>query len=226
MINSHNITGAYCASPKGWARVVCEHLAVYWKPLRCKQCEGCLRWKTKRVIAQVLTGLEGDEKWKSFVTLTTIQAPSWSWVMTRFQKLVRWLRSTYGPVEYAAIKQEGTSTGMKHLHLLLLGPAWIPYATLSQKWKSISGAWSVDIQRVSSSGVAGYVARYVAAGSVILGKAVTFSKGWLRAHRPQTIDYAKVSGAPSARVWVAVTQTGVKVEWWGPDGVCGCPGRT
>jgi len=194
--------------------------------MRCKRCVGCLRWKTNRVIAQALVGLDGENSWKSFVTLTSLPGASWSRVMRAFQRLVRWMRSTYGSVEYAAIKQEGSSTGMKHLHCLLLGPKWVPYVILSRKWQSLSGAWSVDIQRVGSLSVAGYVARYIGQGmGVLVGKAVTFSKGWVRSIKPVLLEVRVDIGEPRARVWAARTGGGTLIERWGPHGECECPGR-
>lgn len=226
LTNSCNASGAYCQAVKGWSRILCEHLACYWRPMRCRRCMGCLALKTKRVIAQVLIGLDEGEKWKSFITLTSTPGSQWSGLMSQFQKLVKWLRTTFGPVEYAAVKQEGSLTGMKHLHVLFLGLRWVPYVTLSRKWQSLSGAWSVDVQRVAGSKVAGYISRYIGQGmAVILGKAVTFSKGWLRSAKPKLLEVAVDVGEPHARDWAAKTLNGTLVEWWGPHGECECPGR-
>lgn len=223
MIHSSNSTETNCQAVKGWARVQCEHLAVYWKPLRCKKCGGCFLWKTKRVIAQVLTGLEGEE-WKTFMTLTTRPSASWDQVMKWFSALMRWMRKSHSRVEYAAIKQEGGSTGMKHLHCLIIGPPWVPYVALSRKWSALSGAWSVDVRRVGSSAVAGYVARYVALGMLGARKAVTFSAGWRKSIKPKVLEFWGCGGGPEDRAWVVVLPNGTKVESWGPKGECVCPG--
>jgi len=226
LTNSCNISSTRCIAVRGWSRIVCEHLAVYWRPMRCRRCMGCLRWKTNRVIAQVLVGLDAEEAWTSFITLTSKPGSQWSVLMCAFGRMVKWLRTIYGPVEYAAVKQEGSLTGMKHLHILFLGLRWVPYAALSRKWKLLTGAWSVDIQRVSGGRVAAYISRYIGEGlSVIVGKAVTFSKGWLRAKRPKLLEVAADVGEPHTRDWVARTAGGALIERWGPHGACECPGR-
>jgi len=226
LTKSCNSSGTYCQAVKGWSRIQCEHLAVYWKPRRCRRCLGCLLLKTNRVIAQVLTGLDEEEKWKSFITLTSTPGTQWSSLMAAFSKMVKWLRTSYGDVQYAAVKQEGGVSGMKHLHVLFLGLRWVPYAALSTKWKALTGAWSVDIQRIAGSKVAGYISRYIGQGmAVILGKAVTFSRGWVRRSKPKLLAVAMDVGEPHARTWVARTLNGTLVEWWGPRGDCECPGR-
>lgn len=115
---------------------------------------------------------------------------------------------------------------MRHLHVLFLGLRWVPYAALSAKWKRLTGAWAVDIQRVAGGKVAGYISRYIGQGmAVILGKAVTFSKGWVRTARPKLLEVAVDVGEPRVRAWVARTASGTLVERWGPEGGCECPGR-
>lgn len=233
LTNSYNTTpapattpGTRCTDIKGWSRIVCEHLATYWRPMRCRRCMGCLRWKTNRVISQVLGGLDGEDKWKSFITLTSTPGMEWSSLMRAFQRLVKWLRTTYGNVQYAAVKQEGSLNGMRHLHVLFLGLRWVPYAALSARWRSLTGAWSVDIQRIAGAKVAGYISRYIGQGmGVLLGKAVTFSKGWRRVKPPEKVEYNPDIGKPHPRPWVAMTKAGTLIECWGPDGECVCPGR-
>lgn len=226
LTNSCNTSSTQCLAVKGWTRIQCEHLAVYWRPMRCRRCMGCLLWKTRRVIAQVMVGLEEENKWTSFITLTSVPGSQWSTLMSQFSRLVKWLRSTYGSVDYAAVKQEGTSTGMKHLHVIFLGLRWVPYAILSAKWKRLTGAWAVDIQRVAGGKVAGYISRYIGQGmAVMLGKAVTFSKGWLRSGKPKLLEVAVDVGEPRTREWVGRTGSGTLIERWGPYGQCECPGR-
>lgn len=215
IVSTNPSTGTQCQTPKGWLRLVCEHGSIAWKPMRCRHCEGCFNWRRKATISKIMYGLEG-EKWISFCTFTSMPGASWPFLMRAFQSLVKTLRKSYGRVEYVASKEEGASTGMKHLHVLLVGPSWIPYAVLSQAWLCRSGAWSVNIQRVSSGGTAAYITKglvaYLTKAGTEWRKLITFSKGWTKTPRVKMQEVHFYLHPPEPRPWAGLLLHGGYIE--------------
>lgn len=221
--NSSNSTK--CTDIKGWCRVSCEHGAVYWRPLRCRKCRGCLAFKTCRITGTIINGMEGAE-WTQMVTLTTTPGTKWVSIMLSWQAFIRWARMRWGRFEYAAVKQEGSNTGMKHLHVIMVGGAACQPREVSDYWKGLTGAWNIDVKEITGAEVAGYVSRYVAGGIAQVAKAVTFSRGWLRSGKPQETASPVIRRALDLSwCWVDETRSGVLVEYWSPEGECECPGR-
>ena len=203
-------------------RLQCEHGALFWKVKRCRKCEGCYVNRSGSITGKVLSGLE-DAPWKSLLTLTSRPGTPWPSIMSAWTSMIRFLRKSYGVVEYAVIKEEGSSTGMKHLHAVLVGPQWIPHASVSKAWRTRLGAFIVDIRRVSSGKVAGYVSKYVAKGRMCWAKCATFSRGWKRSDYPATTIveghlWELAERAPyQMGLW-----SGIIVEVLGWEGPCRC----
>lgn len=219
--NSSSNPGTKCYSPRGWLRVECAHGAIYWKPLRCRACEGCYAAKTRAITARVLFGMDGAA-YASLMTLTTRPGTSWPDIMKAWTSLIKWVRKHYGGAEYAVVKEEGSRNGMRHLHAVITGPAFIPHAALSAAWRERVGAFVVDIRRIRAGGVAGYVAKYVAKGRERWAKCVTYSRAWPRDVLPEALAIQRVSGRPVERPWLVATESDTLVESWGWDGPCKC----
>jgi len=166
-----------CLRPKGWTRLECEHGSVIWAPRRCRHCPPCDRAKKAKQIARAVHGTVGHEH-VAFVTLTSLPHTTWQDMMSWFPRIIRFLRTYEPTLQYAAYKQEGPLHGMKHLHILVTPLHWVPQADLSKRWEEIAGAWDVNIRRVNSEGVAGYVSAHNLDWSADLRKIVTYSKGW------------------------------------------------
>lgn len=98
--------------------------------------------------------------------------------MKAFSRLIRFLRRSSPKLEYAAVKEEGSRSGMQHLHVLLLNFNFTPQAQISREWRHLTGAWVVDVQRVEGSRAQAYCAKYVSKQLDSTRKNVTYSKGW------------------------------------------------
>lgn len=153
--------------------------------------------------------------------------PEWSTIMSWWSRLIAWARRGLGGLEYACVKEQGSKTGMRHLHAIVLGWTWLSQELLSSAWQTISGAYNVTIRRVRASGIASYVAKYIGKGlgSLPLGKLITYSSGFPKLPGVRWIEYVDMGqGAPNPRAWADVMVDGSLVEWWGPGGPCACFG--
>lgn len=217
---------ALCSEPKGWLRLRCPHNTYGWVPMRCRKCRGCQEMKQWRLAKEIEWGAESSE-WVAFMTLTTPHSSGepwdWSVIMRRFQSLVKAIRATYGRIEYVAVKEEGKKSGMRHLHVLLIGCRWVDRSWLSKAWEDRMGAWSVDIRR-AGKGAAGYMAKYMAKGEKLSRKMVTFSRGYPRPKWESVMEGTPVEGI-NERILDGMgywpTKTGVWVEPT-PDGEVPC----
>jgi hypothetical protein len=113
-----------------------------------------------------------------FLTLTSTPDTSWETIMAEWSHMVRFLRRRSPQLEYAAIKEQGARSGMKHLHVLLLRFEYTAQHDISEQWRHLTGAWVVNIQRPPGNEAAGYCAKYVSKDLTTARKNVTFSKGW------------------------------------------------
>jgi len=164
-------------------------------------------------MAKIAQGAEGAG-WLSFMTLTTVPGSTWPEIMSSFSTLVRRMRQSTA-LEYAAVKETGQG-GMKHLHVLLKGVAWVSQAWLSTTWKALTGAWNVDIRRCSGKKPVGYMAKYMAKGLEMIGgtlkKLITFSKGWAEKVARPEVYVVYYAGPPEPRAWEAIEDDGSLVE--------------
>jgi hypothetical protein len=169
----------------------------------------------------------GELDYLVFLTLTTINREprmTWQEIMLRWSRLVAWLRRVYGPLEYVVVKEEGAN-GLRHLHAIVSGWRWVPVATLSAKWKLLTGAYRVWVERVvGRDGVAGYLGKYLAKGNLPLRKLLTYSAGWPKLPVTEFLEVARETWFPARLVWAARMTNGSLVEWWGNDGPCSCFG--
>ena len=146
-------------------------------PKRCRACAGCAQAKRGKTIAKIAGGLTAYAG-GAFLTLTSRPDQTWPGLMKEWSHMVRWLRRTSPGLLYAAVKEEGSNSGMKHLHVVLVNMNFTPQAEISAEWARLTGAWIVDIQRIEGSQAAGYVAKYVAKDMGELRKHTTYSRGW------------------------------------------------
>lgn len=98
--------------------------------------------------------------------------------MRAWQHLVKFLRLTSPRLEYAACKEEGSKTGMKHLHVILLNFDYTPQFQIARRWRELTGAFVVRVERLRSDRAHYYVAKYVSKDLDAARKHVTFSRGF------------------------------------------------
>jgi len=188
----------------GWHLLMCTHGSRVWLPQRCRKCEGCHANRRAKVIARIGNGLEGKEG-SAMLTLTTKPGTSWPDTMRSFQHLVKWLRKTSPLLQYAACKEEGSANGMKHLHVVLLGLNYTHQSLIAARWRELTGAHVVRVERLRSDRAHYYVAKYVSKDLTAARKHVTFSRGWppLPPREDKLTHLAELPafGPSNVRVW-------------------------
>jgi len=134
-------------------------------PLFCGRwdCPECGEYKRKRLRKRLLDGEP-----TTLITLTTNPAAHASPLaafmnatvaINRLFKRLRRRFPTYR-IEYALV-WEKTKKGWPHAHLLVRAP-FIPQPILSRLWAAVSGAFIVDVRKVSSRAhAAAYVTKYL-----------------------------------------------------------------
>lgn len=211
-----------CESPKGWTLFQCPHGSRVWLPQRCRHCDGCFNARRAKTIAKILAGLDG-QKDISLLTLTSTPGTDWKRIMRAWQQMARWLRQTSPEMTYACIKEAGTRSGMKHLHVLMVNARFTPQSHVSAEWRRLTTAWVVDIQRVHSRKAAAYVAKYVAKGPAAARKSVTFGKRWPKLPRQeQTTQAIDRCGPWGPSKFTSVASSIGLVAFLAPD--CRCYG--
>lgn len=170
-------TEAFCRYPAGWHLLQCGHGSRVWLPKRCRVCVGCRAARRGKVLARLHAGIATSSN-TGFLTLTSLPGTPWPAVMKAFALLVRALKKRSPLLAYAAIKEVGSRNGMCHLHVLLLNFNYTPQAQIARRWRQLTGAWVVNVQRVAGPQAAVYCAKYVSKGDVVWRKTVTYSRGW------------------------------------------------
>lgn len=184
-----------CERTRGYIRLVCPHGNVKWVPATCKswECEACARLKRLKLLGRISWALSGQSS-AVFLTLTFAHDTEAAAGLSRLASMLRRLRADTGqPLEYVAVK-EPTERGRLHLHLLLLGWAYVPWAKLSALWNERTGAWHVWVKKVwGGQGAARYLVKYLtklSSGSV-WRKRISFSRGF---PKPSSV-WAQMFGA-------------------------------
>jgi len=135
-------------------------------PMFCGRwdCEECGAHKRKKLKKRFLEGAP-----TTLITLTTNPSAHASPLdaflnaTIAINRLFKRLRRRFPTreIEYALV-WETTKKGWPHAHILLRAP-YLPQALISAQWASLTGAFVVDVRRVSSHGhVASYVSKYLA----------------------------------------------------------------
>ncbi|KKM03848.1 hypothetical protein LCGC14_1770300 [marine sediment metagenome] len=166
-----------CLSPKGWTLLADPCGSRVWVPKRCRNCTPCHQAHKAKTIARIVHGM-ADQNWFVFVTLTSTPDTTWPRMMTAFTRLVAHLRKTQPTLQYAAVKEEGSLSGMKHLHVIFHSWVWHDFADLQNTWFRLTGAYNVNMKRKPNEAVAAYAAKYVGKGNVDARKVATYSAKW------------------------------------------------
>lgn len=211
-----------CAQPLGWHLLMCQHGSRVWLPQRCRKCLGCHNNRRAKVIARIGGGLEGRPG-SAMLTLTTRPGTPWPDVMRAWSHMVKWLRKRSPELEYAACKEEGSANGMRHLHAILLNLEFTPQAQIARRWRELTGAHVVRVERLRSDRAHYYIAKYVSKDLTAARKHVTFSRGWpkLPAREDRLTHLAELPafGPSNVRVWTAhpgiVQHMAEGCECWG-----------
>ena len=223
-----------CKSPSGWTLYQCTHGSRVWLPKRCRHCAGCAQARRNKTIAKIIGGTASASH-VAMLTLTSTPETDWKTIMAAWSRMARYLRKRSPFMTYAALKEEGTLNGMKHLHVIMVNFAYTPQTALSQEWRRLVGAHIVDIRRVDGSRAATYVAKYVAKSFADVRKSATYGRGWPKLpplpRTAQALDSCgpwgplKFSGvtadsglvallAPECSCWGDISPPTEGVHWW------------
>lgn len=144
--------------------------------------------------------------------------------MAEWSHLVRWLRRRCPDLAYAACKEEGSQSGMLHLHVVITRWRYVPQPEISAEWARLTGAKVVHIQRIRGEHAASYVSKYVAKDLQAARKHVTFSKLWPKLPPPGLrLALLESVDACGPRIVREVTADGGIVDYRVPD--CRCFGE-
>tara|TARA_Y100000310_G_scaffold338889_1_gene429823 strand:+ start:715 stop:1377 length:663 start_codon:yes stop_codon:yes gene_type:complete len=137
------------------------------------------------VIHRIVEALEETQQRKVLLTLTSVGWQDWPGIMSAWAAMWKRLKRRMPWARYAAVKEVGAETGMKHLHVVIIGWKWVAWRDLCAWWEELSGAWNTDVRQMDgASTVAHYVAKYVSkALGRLRAKVVTYSRGFGRPHR-------------------------------------------
>lgn len=134
---------------------------VAWRPT-CKnaRCRRCSRQVSAQTFALARRALEESEERVRFITLT--RAPE-GWEATReaVKVWLRHLRRAGYDMHVLWVVEEGSETGMKHVHAVQWGD-FIPKEELSASWPY--GFTQIEGARAATNYLAKGVVRYVAKG--------------------------------------------------------------
>lgn len=146
-------------------------------PKRCRKCPACKQAHRQKQMARISLGLSSSAS-VAFLTLTSTPDTSWPKIMLAFTRLISYLRRTQPHLQYAAAKDEGVESNMRHLHVALIHWQYHSQADLSAWWERQTGAWNVDIRRVPSTNIPSYLAKYLSKPLIGTRKALTYSAKW------------------------------------------------
>lgn len=171
-----------------------------------------------------------------FLTLTSLPGADWRKLMKSWTQLVAGLRRRHMVGDYVCRKEEGSQTGMKHLHVLLISPRGrLPYREIVQSWSRMTGAyiaWLRDTGIDRKHYILGrYLAKYLGKGTDgdarVWRKEITYSTGWPKVAGPVTRVLETWKAAAPLTAWGAGawwTAAGLMVQAAGFHG-CECFGR-
>ena len=112
------------------------------------------------------------------LTLTSLPGTAWSTITASWHSLATYLRHRYPPIEYAAIKEVGPDTGMRHLHVIISCPHYLPRELIARYWHTSTGAGVIDVRLIDTYKPGHFLAKYLAKQLLVGKKQVTYSRGW------------------------------------------------
>lgn len=198
----------HCLSPKGWLWMKCRHGTDVLVPLKCGHCDPCLERRRAKHIARIIYAVND---WGPGRTLELTSRPRTPWpvVMRAFSNLLRRIRQIAPATQYAAAKEEGPDTGMKHLHVVLINSGYLPQSKLSAWWNHYLGAPVVYIRKITSNNAAYYAAKHVTKEAQRQRNPVTYSRGFpSQPFRQELIPYMRIRRIPD---WLSLTHQ----QGWG-----------
>lgn len=208
--------------PKGWLFRLCGHQNYSYMPLRCRHCVGCKIWKGRQLVARLLIPTLAGQNIK-MLTLTSLPGTTWVTMMKNWQRLKQRLERRYGKMMYAAVKEEGFRTGMKHLHVLMADQSWMAQPLISAMWGQLSGAPVVDIRLVRAGVHQGSLQFYLAKQGAVERKSVTFSASWPKLPKlSDTLQTTLSLNPPSDTSKYSLLADGSYARF--PHGSCPCHG--
>jgi hypothetical protein len=201
----------------------CSDGSSVWMPLRCRLCEGCYTARRNKQLSRLLSAVKGSVD-IGFLTLTSRPGKTWPDIMKEWSHFIRWARKRSPHLEYAAVKEQGSRTGMKHLHVILLNWNYTPQAAIAAEWQRLTGAHIVNVQRVNGEKAAGYASKYVAKHLSGSRKNVTYSKGFPKLDAlPLKLTKTDETGPFGPQGIIGITEDGGLVTSLAPG--CKCFGH-
>ena len=139
----------------------------------------------RKLERRIEAGIKAKGGLVALLTLTSRPGMTVERMMRAWNRYKGWLRRQVPGVQYAAVKEFGTASGMLHLHVVLVGWRRVSQRELSARWERCSGARVVDIRKVEvedGGQAARYVTKYVGKGLAgrDLRQMVSFSRGWVK----------------------------------------------
>src|SRR5680860_1695359 len=120
------------------------------KSARCYRCSRIVSPRSFAVARRAMDELDGERL--RFVTLT-LAPEDWQDLRKRMKDLVQFLRSRGIRVNWLWVVEEGSSTGMKHVHCVQWGD-FIP-------WQELLGWWGARVQIEAAGAAIGYLGKNV-----------------------------------------------------------------
>jgi hypothetical protein len=117
---------------------------------RCYRCSRIVSGRTFALARRAMGELE--EKRVRFVTLT-LAPEEWDSLRKRMKDLVQYLRRRGIRVNWLWVVEEGSETGMKHIHCVQWGD-FIP-------WRDLLGWWGARVQVEASDAAVGYLGKNI-----------------------------------------------------------------
>lgn len=209
-----------CIRPEGFLLYECEHGSTVYIPQRCRTCKGCQKHKADRQLARILFGIR-DEPWLLMLTLTSLPGSDWQLILRTWNALYRHLKKADPHLAYAAVKEIGTKSGSKHLHVLLKGWRWHNVKELRTFWKERTGADQIHLLRLPSPETASYCAKYLSKEKPGIRRSINYSRSWPKL--PNLGNPFKYVAGPQSRppaYALAITLNGILIERLATDCTC------
>ena len=108
------------------------------------------------------------------------------------------MKRRWGLLTYAGVKEEGSQSGMKHLHFIIVFAARPLQSAVSALWRKLTGAFMINMKVIGHDRVDQYLAKYLAKGHRIARKDMMFARNWPKLPPlPQPLDVTKFLNPPA-----------------------------
>ena len=137
---------------------------------RCARCSRIVSARTFALARRSLEEVTGQDRVR-FITLT-LAPERWEDLRKRMKDLAQHLRRQGLHIQWLWVVEEGSETGMKHVHAVQWGPEKIP-------WEQLLGWWGHRVQIEAAHAAMGYLSKNVVR---YLGKGLDGDRESIEAH--------------------------------------------